>query len=159
MFNDLVIPVGDVKRDTIPRTDTSLENPAKLPPTFDRTSRKGTPTAGNSSLLTAGAASVWVATDSGPERWPRNTPHVKLVDFEVAAIDFRTEGLLMAPAYAIARLLARNDLKYDDIGLREIHRSVLFPGAVSSESARQCRVRQRTKQAFAAVWAHSRASA
>jgi acetyl-CoA C-acetyltransferase len=43
------------------------------------------------------------------------------VDWEIAAIDFRTEGLLMAPAYAIPRLLARHDLRYQDIGLWEIH--------------------------------------
>ena len=64
-FDDLVIPVGDVKRDTIPRKDTSLEKLAKLPPAFDRTSGHGTITAGNSSPLTDGAAAVWVATETG----------------------------------------------------------------------------------------------
>jgi len=120
-FDDLVIAVGDLRRDTIPRTDTSLEKLAKLPPTFDRTSGKGTLTAGNSSLLTDGAASVWIATESGLARLPGSTPRVKLVDYEIAAVDFRTEGLLMAPAYAIPRLLARNDLRYADISLWEIH--------------------------------------
>ena len=55
-FDDLVIPLGDVKRDTIPRKDTSLEKLARLPPSFDRTSGKGSLTAGNSSPLTDGAA-------------------------------------------------------------------------------------------------------
>src|ERR1700749_4340970 len=41
-FDDLVIPVGDLKRDTIPRKDTSLERLARLPPAFDRVSGKGT---------------------------------------------------------------------------------------------------------------------
>ena len=44
-----------------------------------------------------------------------------LVDFELGAVDIRTEGLLMAPAYVIPRLLARNGLKYEDIALWEIH--------------------------------------
>ena len=46
---------------------------------------------------------------------------MKLVDWEIAAVDFRVEGLLMAPAFAIPRLLARNDLTYGDIHLWEIH--------------------------------------
>lgn len=120
-FDDLVIPVGDFRRDSIPRADTSLEKLAKLPPSFDRTSGEGTLTAGNSSPLTDGAASVWVASLKGLERLAPQVPRVKLVDWEIAAVDFRTEGLLMAPAYAIPRLLARHGLSYQDIGLWEIH--------------------------------------
>lgn len=120
-FDDLVIPLGDVKRDTIPRADTSLEKLARLPLTFDRTSGRGTMTAGNSSLLTDGAAGVWVATRTGLERLPAGTPRARLVDWEIAAVDFRSEGLLMAPAFAIPRLLARNRLAYADIQLWEIH--------------------------------------
>ena len=70
-FDDLVIPLGDVKRDTIPRKDTSLEKLARLPPSFDRTSGKGSLTAGNSSPLTDGAAAIWVASSKGLERLPR----------------------------------------------------------------------------------------
>src|SRR5579859_888778 len=120
-FDDLVIPVGDFRRDSIPRADTSLEKLAKLPPSFDRTSGQGTLTAGNSSPLTDGAASLWVATQRGLDRLPSQVPRVKLIDWEIAAVDFRTEGLLMAPAYAIPRLLARHGLGYQDIGLWEIH--------------------------------------
>ncbi|HET6555596.1 MAG TPA: acetyl-CoA C-acyltransferase [Dyella sp.] len=120
-FDDLVIPIGDFRRDSIARADTSLEKLAKLPPAFDRTSGQGTLTAGNSSPLTDGAASLWVSTQKGLERLPSHVPRVKLVDWEIAAIDFRTEGLLMAPAYAIPRLLARHGLNYQDIGLWEIH--------------------------------------
>jgi len=120
-FDDLVIPVGDLKRDTIPRKDTSLEKLAKLPPTFDRTSGKGTLTAGNSSLLTDGAASLWVASQAGLAKLPQSTPRARLVDWEIAAVDFRVEGLLMAPAFAIPRLLARNGLAYADVQLWEIH--------------------------------------
>ena len=120
-FDDLVIPVGDLTRDAIPRTDTSLEKLAKLPPSFDRTSGRGTLTAGNSSPLTDGAASLWVASEAGLAKLPANIAKAKLVDWEIASIDLRTEGLLMAPAFAIPRLLARNGLTYADIDLWEIH--------------------------------------
>ena len=46
---------------------------------------------------------------------------MRLVDWEIASVDFRVEGLLMAPAFAIPRLLARHDLSYEDIHLWEIH--------------------------------------
>ncbi|HTV93740.1 MAG TPA: acetyl-CoA C-acyltransferase [Verrucomicrobiae bacterium] len=118
-FDDLVVPFGGVTRDTIPRADTSLEKLARLVPAFDR--RNGTITAGNSSPLTDGAAGVWVASDAGLARLPSNLPRVKLVDWEIASIDLWNEGLLMAPAYAIPRLLARTGLHYSDIALWEIH--------------------------------------
>jgi acetyl-CoA C-acetyltransferase len=120
-FDDLVIPFGGVRRDTLPRKDTSLEKLARLAPAFDRISGRGTLTAGNSSPLTDGAAGLWVASAAGLARLPASTPRVKLVDWEIAAVDFRTEGLLMAPAYAIPRLLARHGLVYADIALWEIH--------------------------------------
>lgn len=120
-FDDLVIPVGEAKRDGIPRKDTTLEKLGKLPPAFDRTSGQGSLSAGNSSPLTDGAAAIWVGTEAGLAKLPANTPKVKLLDWEIAAIDFRHEGLLMAPAFAIPRLLARRGLKYSDVGLWEIH--------------------------------------
>ena len=120
-FNELVIPVNEFKRDSLPRPDTSLEKLAKLSPAFDRKSGKGTLTAGNSSPLTDGAAGLWVASSDGLLRLPPGIPKVKLIDWEIAAVDFRVEGLLMAPAYAIPKLLARHDLRYDDIALWEIH--------------------------------------
>jgi acetyl-CoA C-acetyltransferase len=52
---------------------------------------------------------------------PAATPAARLVDWEIAAVDFRTEGLLMAPAFAIPRLLARNGLHLADIDIWEIH--------------------------------------
>ncbi len=120
-FDDLVIELGGVKRDTIPRRASSLEKLARLPPSFDRTSGKGSLTAGNSSPLTDGAAAIWVASSKGLERLPSATPRAKLVDWEIGSVDFRVEGLLMAPAFAIPRLLARHDLTYADIQLWEIH--------------------------------------
>jgi acetyl-CoA C-acetyltransferase len=120
-FNDLVIPIGDLKRDSIPRKDTSLERLAKLPPAFDRKSGKGTLSAGNSSPLTDGAAAIWVGSQEGLGKLPSSTPRVKLVDFEIASVDFRNEGILMAPGFAVPRLLSRNGLGYKDVGLWEIH--------------------------------------
>lgn len=120
-FDDLVIPIGEVRRDTIPRKDSTLEKLAKLGPAFDKTSGQGTLTAGNSSPLTDGAAAIWVASEAGLARLPAQTPRVRVVDYEVTAIDLRHEGLLMAPAYGVPRLLARNGLAYADVGLWEIH--------------------------------------
>jgi acetyl-CoA C-acetyltransferase len=52
---------------------------------------------------------------------PSKTPRVRLVDFEMTAVDIFSEGLLMAPVSAIPRILARRNLKFDDIALWEIH--------------------------------------
>ena len=129
-FDDLVVAVGACPgnpeaggnaKDGIPRADSSAEKLATLKPAFDRTSGKGTITAGNASPLTDGAAAIWVANDAGAEKLPAGRPRVRLVDYELAAVDVFKEGLLMAPAYAIPRLLARNALTLDAIDLWEIH--------------------------------------
>jgi len=64
---------------------------------------------------------IGVATDEGLDRLPSATPRVRIVDFEMAAVDIFNEGLLMAPVFAIPRLLTRHGLKFDDIALWEIH--------------------------------------
>ena len=120
-FDDLIVPVDGVTSDAFPRKNSSLEALAKLPPAFPDVSGQGTETAGNSSPLTDGAAAIWVATEAGLGRLPAGTPRARLVDFEVGAVDIFSEGLLMAPAYSIPRLLARRGLRYDDIALWEIH--------------------------------------
>jgi acetyl-CoA C-acetyltransferase len=120
-FDDLIVPVEGMSRDGFPRADTSLERLAKLQPAFDRKSGKGTITAGNASPLTDGAAGLWVGTGAGIKRLPGSVPQARLVDWEIAAVNVFTEGLLMAPAYAIPRMLARNGLGYGDIALWEIH--------------------------------------
>src|SRR2546422_5964257 len=91
-FDDLIVPVEGVSRDGFPRADTSLERLAKLQPAFDRTSGKGTITAGNASPLTDGAAGLWVATGAGIKRLPGSVPRPRLVDWEVAAVNVFTEG-------------------------------------------------------------------
>ncbi|MDT8436788.1 MAG: acetyl-CoA C-acyltransferase [Gemmatimonadota bacterium] len=120
-FRSLLVTPGTfaLDADSIPRPDTTPEALAALRPAFDRV--RGTLTAGNSSPLTDGAACCWVAGAAGAARLPAALPRARLLDWEQAAIDPRRDGLLMAPALAIPRLLARHDLGYADIGLWEIH--------------------------------------
>ncbi|MBY0508835.1 MAG: acetyl-CoA C-acyltransferase [Rhodospirillaceae bacterium] len=120
-FDDLVIPLDGLTKDPIPRADTSPEKLAKLKPSFDATSGRGSLTAGNSSPLTDGASSIWLADEAGLDRLPSATPRVRLLDWDMAGVDILRDGLLMAPAVAIPRLLARNNLAYDGVALWEIH--------------------------------------
>jgi acetyl-CoA C-acetyltransferase/acetyl-CoA acyltransferase len=117
-FTDLILPFGGVDHDTIPRRDTSLEKLAHLRPVYD--AEHGTITAGNASPNTDGAASIWVCDAEGLKRLG-NPAAVKFVDWEVTAVNFFEEGMLMAPARAIPRLLARNNLKFKDVALWNIH--------------------------------------
>ena len=124
-FDSLIINVNGTSKDGIPRADSTLEKLAKLKPAFDRSlegnNPRGTVTAGNASPLTDGAAAIWVANEEGLGKLPGNSARVKLVDYEIAGVDIFTEGLLMAPAYAIPRLLARHGLTLASIDLWEIH--------------------------------------
>src|SRR5262249_33698980 len=119
-FGDLVIALDGVDHDTIPRRDSTYEKLSSLPPVFDRTSGHGTLTAGNSSPNTDGAASIWVADAAGMARLGLE-PAVRFADWEVTAMDYHEEGILMAPARAIPRLLARNGLRFADVELWDIH--------------------------------------
>ena len=121
-FDDLIQPFKGVERDGIMR-DTPLQKLAKLKPAYDPVN--GTLTAANSTTLTDGAAAVLM----GSEEWAqRNSLPVQayLTTSEVAAVDFysqgeQSEGLLMAPAYAVPRLLARTGLTLQDFDFYEIH--------------------------------------
>ncbi|RYZ59382.1 MAG: acetyl-CoA C-acetyltransferase [Proteobacteria bacterium] len=118
-FDDLVFPYGGLKRDGTLRGDTSLEKLAKLKPAFDKVN--GTITAGNSSPLTDGAACVLLASDDGlkANNWK---PLARLVDFQVAAVDFvHGAGLLMAPTIAVSKMLERNNFTFDDFDFFELH--------------------------------------
>ena len=123
-FDDLVVPFGDLQRDNNVRGDTSLEKLASLRTAFD-SSPAGTLTAGNSSALTDGAACVLLAS----EEWSRsrNIPVQAYVTFtETSAVDFvgmsgPKEGMLMAPAYAVPRMLDRAGIKLQDFDIYEIH--------------------------------------
>lgn len=118
-FDDLLVPFAGIAEDGLVRADTTAEKLAALRPVFDPAN--GTLTAGNSSPLTDGAAGVWVASAKGLASFGENAVAIRLVDFELGALDFRTDGMLMAPSYAIPRLLARHGLGFDDIALWEIH--------------------------------------
>lgn len=120
-FSDLVIPLPELAKDANVRADTTLEKLASLQPVFDKKSGKGTLTAGNSTPITDGAAGLWVASAQGLKRLDSSIPTAKLLDYEVAAVDWKVDGLLMAPPFAIPRLLDRHGLKYEDIALWEIH--------------------------------------
>jgi acetyl-CoA C-acetyltransferase/acetyl-CoA acyltransferase len=120
-FSDLVIPLPELIKDSIPRSDTSLEKLAALVPAFDKKSGAGTLTAGNSSPITDGAAGVWVLSAQGRKRLPERVATVKLLDYELASIDYSIDGLLMAPSFAIPRLLDRHGLTFEQIDLWEIH--------------------------------------
>ncbi|WP_313599158.1 acetyl-CoA C-acetyltransferase [Pseudomonas sp.] len=119
--DDLTTPFLGLTRDNNLRPDLTLEKLAALKPAFER-SEKGTLTAGNSTPLTDGASLVLL----GSEAWAqeRGLPILAyLRDGEAAAVDFvnGAEGLLMAPVYAVPRLLARNGLTLQDFDYYEIH--------------------------------------
>ena len=119
--NDLLTPFMGLTRDNNLRPDLSLGKLAALKPAFEH-SEKGTLTAGNSTPLTDGASLVLL----GSEAWARERGLPILAylrDGEAAAVDFvnGAEGLLMAPVYAVPRLLARNGLTLQDFDYYEIH--------------------------------------
>ena len=123
-FNDLVVEYFGLKRDNNVRGDTSLEKLSSLKNAFDK-SKAGTLTAGNSSPLTDGAACVLLSS----EEWAksRQIPVLAfLTHSETAAVDFvglagPKEGMLMAPAYAVQRMLRRAGLTLQDFEVYEIH--------------------------------------
>ena len=119
-FDDLMTPMAGLDKDNILRPDTTLEKLAALKPCFDR--ENGTMTAANSTALTDGASAVLLAS----EEWAKaHNMDVKawLTFSEVAAVDFvdKKEGLLMAPAYAVPRMLERAGLTLQDFDFYEIH--------------------------------------
>jgi len=119
-YEDLVVPFMDAEEDNNIRRDTTFEKLQKLKPVFDK-SAEGSLTAGNSTPLTDGAAAVLLAN----EDWARkkNLPILAYLTFaKVAAVDFvNTEGLLMAPAYAVSDMLKEANLKLQDFDFYEIH--------------------------------------
>jgi acetyl-CoA C-acetyltransferase len=117
-FNDLVIEFRGLKQDNNVRRDTTLEKLAKLKPSFDV---NGTLTAGNSTPMTDGAAGVLLASEDWAKA--RGLPVLAYLTYgKYAAVDFvNKEGLLMAPAYAVPRMLADARLRLQDFDLYEIH--------------------------------------
>lgn len=124
---DLLFEFKGLKKDSILRPDTTIEKLGKLKPAFDFTG-KGTLTAGNSTALTDGASAVLLGSEDFADK--HKLPILAyFVDAEYSAVDFvKGEGLLMAPTFAVKRLLERNNLKLQDFDFYEIHEA--FAGQV-----------------------------
>jgi len=140
-FDGLLIEFNGVKRDSILRSDSTMEKLNALRPAFGG-GATGTLTAGNSSSLTDGASAVLLCSEEYAESsgWE---PLAYFVDAHVAAVDFvGGDGLLMAPTIAVAELLKRNQLRLQDFDYYEIHEA--FAGQVlctlkAWENAEYCR--------------------
>jgi acetyl-CoA C-acetyltransferase len=120
-YDDLVVPFRELKTDNNVRADTSVEKLAKLKPVFDLTG-SGSLTAGNSTPLTDGSAAMLLAS----EQWAEQHKLPVLAYLRAGktwAVDFASgkEGLLMAPAYAVAAILTDTGLKLQDFDYYEIH--------------------------------------
>ena len=120
-FDDLTTPYLGLERDNTLRPDTSVEKLAQLKTVFGD-GATATMTAGNSTPLTDGASAVLLAS----EDWAaaRDLPVLAYLTWtQTAAVDYvhGGEGLLMAPTYAVARMLDRAGLSLQDFDLYEIH--------------------------------------
>ena len=143
-FDDLITPYLGVSKDNNLRPDSSVEKLAKLKPVFGK-GEGATMTAGNSTPLTDGASVVLL----GSKEWAEEhkiEPLARFVDGEAAAVDYvnGAEGLLMAPPYAIARLLKRNNLTLQDFDFYEIHEafaSTVLCHLAAMESPEFCKER------------------
>jgi acetyl-CoA C-acetyltransferase len=127
-YKDLVIEYLGLAQDNNIRTDTTLEKLGQLRPAFDF-SGAGTLTAGNSTPMTDGASAVLLASEAWARE--RNLPVLAFLSYgKVAAVDYiqKKEGLLMAPAYAVPRMLSDAKLKLQDFDFYEIHEA--FAGQV-----------------------------
>ncbi len=154
-FDDLVTPFLGLYRDNNLRADSTPEKLATLKPVFGVKAGDATMTAGNSTPLTDGAS---VALLAG-EDWAQTHGHEPLayfVDAETAAVDYVNgpDGLLMAPTYAVPRLLARNGLTLQDFDLYEIHEafaSVVLATLAAWESDEYCKQRLGLDRALGSI--------
>jgi acetyl-CoA C-acetyltransferase len=141
-FDDLVMPYHGISRDNNLRPQSTLEQLGKLPGAF---APGGSISAANSSPLTDGASAVLLASDEWARE--RGLPVLAyLTAGETAAVDFvdEREGLLMAPAYAVSRMLQRRGLKLQDFDFYEIHEAfaaVVLCTLAAWESPKFCRDR------------------
>ncbi|MCC1495402.1 acetyl-CoA C-acetyltransferase [Alcanivorax sp. 1008] len=118
--DDLITPFKGLDRDNNMRGDSTLEKLATLKPVFG--GEGGTMTAANSTPLTDGASAVLLAS----EEWAKEKglPVLAYLTFgEAAAVDFlkKKEGLLLAPAYAVPRMLDKAGITLQDFDYYEIH--------------------------------------
>ncbi|MCH7954468.1 MAG: acetyl-CoA C-acyltransferase [Candidatus Marinimicrobia bacterium] len=113
-----IFPIDGIDMDLLIRPDTTLEKLANLKPVFDK-GPEGTLTAGNSSPLTDGASTVLLMSEERAKK-EGFEPLAYIRGFEYSAID-PSEGLLMAPAVAVPRLLKRTGLSLEDMDIIEMH--------------------------------------
>ncbi|MEH3130881.1 MAG: acetyl-CoA C-acetyltransferase [Mycolicibacterium neoaurum] len=154
-FDDLVTPFLGVYRDNNLRPDSSAEKLAKLKPVFGVRNGDATMTAGNSTPLTDGASVALLSS----EEWAaaHDIPVLAyFVDGETAAVDYvnGSDGLLMAPTYAVPRLLARNGLTLQDFDFYEIHEafaSVVLATLAAWESDDYCKNRLGLDKALGSI--------
>lgn len=152
-YDELITEYKNVKRDTIVRSDTTVEKLSKLKPAFDK-SGNGSLTAGNSTIFTDGAGAVFLASEEYAKR-NNHTVQAWFTDCQSTAIDFvHGAGLLMAPTVAVAQLLQRNNLKLQDFDFYEIHEA--FAGQVlctlkAWESDEYCRNELNLSKALGAI--------
>jgi acetyl-CoA C-acetyltransferase len=154
-FDDLVTPFLGLYRDDNLRANSSVEKLATLRPVFGVKAGDATMTAGNSTPLTDGASVALLAS----EEWAaqHSLPALAyLVDAEPAAVDYVNgrDGLLMAPTYAVPRLLARNGLSLQDFDFYEIHEafaSVVLAHLQAWESEEYCKERLGLDAALGAI--------
>lgn len=144
-FDDLITPYQGLIRDQNLRGDSTVEKLAKLKPVFGVSFGDATMTAGNSTPLTDGASTVLLSSDEWAQE--KGLPVLAyFVDSETAAVDYVNgpDGLLMAPTYAIPRLLRRNGLTLQDFDFYEIHEafaSVVLATLQAFESEEYCKER------------------
>ncbi|WP_432105720.1 acetyl-CoA C-acetyltransferase [Streptomyces sp. bgisy091] len=121
-LDDLVVPYLGLDRDQNLRPGSTVEKLATLKPVFGASHPEATMTAGNSTPLTDGAATVLLASEEWAEAQGLE-PLAYLSLYETAAVDYvgGEDGLLMAPAYAVPRMLERAGLTVGDFDLFEIH--------------------------------------
>ena len=154
-FDDLVTPFLGLTRDQNLRGDSSVEKLAKLKPVFGVSLGDATMTAGNSTPLTDGASTVLLASDEWAQ--DKGIPVLAyFVDSESAAVDYVNgpDGLLMAPTYAVPRLLERNGLTLQDFDFYEIHEafaSVVLATLQAWESEEYCKERLGLDKALGAI--------
>ncbi|MGB3522795.1 acetyl-CoA C-acetyltransferase [Mycobacterium sp. SMC-14] len=154
-FDDLVTPFQGLYRDDNLRPQSSPEKLATLKPVFGAKAGDATMTAGNSTPLTDGASVALLAS----EEWAaahKLTPLAYFVDAETAAVDYvnGADGLLMAPTYAVPRLLARNGLTLQDFDFYEIHEafaSTVLCHLAAWESEEYCKERLGLDSALGAI--------
>jgi acetyl-CoA C-acetyltransferase len=121
LLDDLVTPFQGLERDQNLRPDSTVEKLATLEPVFGR-GEAATMTAANSTPLTDGASVVLLCSEAyaASRGWD---VLAYLTAYETAAVDYvhGGEGLLMAPAYAMPRMLEREGRTLQDFDFYEVH--------------------------------------